>query len=143
VPQAIAVTDGERVLGLGDLGLQGMGIPVRPDGVAADAGALWFAVHDPQVVAENAPPLKCVLGVKKHVQVSKLAWTVAAGGFTPHETLPVLLDVGTDNPELLQDKFYLGLRHKRVRGEQYDDLMDEFVDACQKRFGEQARSLHD
>jgi len=94
--KAIAVTDGERVLGLGDLGLQGMGIPV-----------------------------------------SKLAWTVAAGGFTPHETLPVLLDVGTDNPELLQDKFYLGLRHKRVRGEQYDDLMDEFVDACQKRFGEQ------
>eukprot|EP00241_Pyramimonas_parkeae_P004135 CAMPEP_0114237652 /NCGR_PEP_ID=MMETSP0058-20121206/7505_1 /TAXON_ID=36894 /ORGANISM="Pyramimonas parkeae, CCMP726" /LENGTH=609 /DNA_ID=CAMNT_0001349709 /DNA_START=72 /DNA_END=1902 /DNA_ORIENTATION=+ len=92
----IVVTDGERILGLGDLGLQGMGIPV-----------------------------------------SKLAWAVAAAGITPHETLPVLIDVGTDNEDLLEDKFYFGLRHRRVRGEAYDDLMDEFVDAAQRRFGEQ------
>ena len=89
----IVVTDGERVLGLGDVGVGGMAIPV-----------------------------------------GKLSLYTLFGGIHPGRTLPVFLDVGTNNPQLLADPHYVGWRHERITGKEYEDFVDTFVRCIRKKY---------
>ena len=90
---AVVVTDGSRVLGLGDLGIGGLGI-----------------------------------------SIGKLDLYVAAGGFHPRRVLPIVLDVGTNNEKLLNDPRYLGIKDRRMEGEEYYALIDEFMAAIKLRW---------
>ncbi len=91
--RVIVITDGHRILGLGDLGANGMGIPI-----------------------------------------GKLALYVACAGIQPSQCLPVMLDVGTNNETFLNDPLYLGYPHKRLEGQAYFDLVEEFVTAVQEKY---------
>ena len=91
--EVIVVSDGERILGLGDQGAGGMGIPI-----------------------------------------GKLSLYTICAGIHPNAALPILLDTGTDNPTLINDPSYIGWRHKRIRGKEYDDFINLFISSIKKRF---------
>ncbi len=100
--KVIVVTDGERILGLGDQGIGGMGIPI-----------------------------------------GKLSLYTACGGISPAYTQPIVLDVGCNNEELLNDPMYMGWRHKRISGDEYYEFVDLFIQAVKRRWPEALLQFED
>ncbi|MCH8142292.1 MAG: NAD-dependent malic enzyme [Proteobacteria bacterium] len=119
---------------------RGRGIWITPNFRGHIEEVLRRAVGDRDVRLIVATDNESILGIGDQgaggmaISIGKLALYVAGAGIAPWQTLPISLDVGTNNPELLNDEFYLGLREPRLRGPEYDALIDEFVGAVQKVF---------
>jgi malic enzyme len=119
---------------------RGRGIWITPDFAGKMEQRLRTAVGDRDIRLIVATDNESILGIGDQgaggmaISIGKLALYVAGAGIPPWQVLPVSLDVGTNNPALLEDDLYLGLRHPRLEGERYDNLVDEFAHAVKKIF---------
>lgn len=77
---------------------------------------------------------KSIIPYPFYMYIGKLSLYCAAGGIAPHRVMPVVIDVGTDNEELLNDKFYLGVQKRRLQGRAYYEVIDEFMQAVRYRW---------